>query len=38
MEAMWARARDPEIAAQIDTDGARFMDRAMRFYIVDECR
>ena len=38
MEAMWARAREPEIAAQIDADGARFMDPEMRFHIVDECR
>ena len=28
----------PEIASQIDADGDRFMDRAMRFYIVEECR
>ena len=38
MEAMWKRAREPEIAAQIDADGAKFMDREMRFYIVEECR
>jgi uncharacterized protein (TIGR02118 family) len=38
MEAMWKRAREPEIAAQIDADGAKFMDREMRFYVVDECR
>ena len=37
MDAMWKRARDPEIAAEIDADGARFMDPAMRFYIVEEC-
>ncbi len=37
MEAMWAHARKPEIAAQIDADGAKFMDPAMRFYVVEEC-
>jgi uncharacterized protein (TIGR02118 family) len=38
MEAMWAHARKPEIAAEIDADGDKFMDREMRFYIVEECR
>lgn len=37
MDAMWKRARDPEVAAEMDADGAKFMDRNMRFYIVEEC-
>ncbi len=36
MEAMWKRAREPEVAAEMDADGAKFMDPAMRFYIVEE--
>ena len=38
MDAMWEHARKPEIAAEIDADGAKFMDPEMRFYVVEECR